>query len=325
MQTVWRTLLALDILGTLLVFFLTGLGHESGYLHAQADAVRWDDALIDLVVLSAARVSIYWLLFDTVTALATARARDVEQPRSNERFWLAIIIACSVVSFIYTVVKSAFIFHNGPSQYEGSAGIIAFLVLALVVVTLEMLLAVFRLSAYFKELVRKEIQSPSINNSADAAPEGVKKSKGASFMRLAKQAGPEKWILFAGLFCLVFSSGANIASPYFFGEIINAASTGHSSSGMARNIIILGIIYTIGSVASFFRVYLFTLAGQRFVARLRRLLFSAIVHQEIAFFDQNRTGELTNRLASDTAVVQDSLTMNLAMLVNYTLQVWRHR
>ena len=321
MQATWRSLLTLDILGSLLVFFLTGLGHESGYLHAQADSVRWDDALIDMVVLSAVRVSIYWILFDAIKALASARARDVELPQSKERVWLALVIALSVASFIYTIVKSAFIFHNGPSQYEGSVGIIAFLVLSLVVVTLELFLAVFRLNPYFKELVRQEIRSTSINGSDVSASSDVKKSKGATFMRLAKQAEPEKWILSAGLFCLVFSSGANIASPYFFGEIINAASTDHSSSGMARNIIILGIIYTVGSIAAFFRVYLFTLAGQRFVARLRCLLFSAIVHQEIAFFDQNRTGELTNRLSSDTAVVQDSITMNLAMLVNYTLQV----
>jgi ABC-type multidrug transport system fused ATPase/permease subunit len=41
------------------------------------------------------------------------------------------------------------------------------------------------------------------------------------------------------------------------------------------------------------------------VARIRREVFAAIVRQDIAFFDVTRTGELTNRLASDTAVIQD--------------------
>lgn len=32
--------------------------------------------------------------------------------------------------------------------------------------------------------------------------------------------------------------------------------------------------------------------------------------QEIGFFDKNRTGELTNRLASDTAVIQNAVTVS---------------
>jgi hypothetical protein len=41
--------------------------------------------------------------------------------------------------------------------------------------------------------------------------------------------------------------------------------------------------------------YCFQLAGQRFVARIRVNVFKAIINQEVAFFDTNRTGELTNR------------------------------
>ena len=61
--------------------------------------------------------------------------------------------------------------------------------------------------------------------------------------------------------------------------------------------------------------------GQRYVARLRCQLFNAIIKQEIAFFDVNRTGELTNRLASDTEVIQDLVTTNLSMLARYIVQI----
>lgn len=43
--------------------------------------------------------------------------------------------------------------------------------------------------------------------------------------------------------------------------------------------------------------------------------------QEIGFFDKSRTGELTNRLASDTQVIQNTVTTNISMLARYTLQM----
>lgn len=54
------------------------------------------------------------------------------------------------------------------------------------------------------------------------------------------------------------------------------------------------------------------LTGQRIVKRLRAAMFSSIVKQETAFFDKTRTGELINRLSSDTALLGRSVTENLS-------------
>lgn len=54
------------------------------------------------------------------------------------------------------------------------------------------------------------------------------------------------------------------------------------------------------------------LTGQRIVKRLRTTMFSSIVKQETAFFDKTRTGELINRLSSDTALLGRSVTENLS-------------
>ena len=83
-----------------------------------------------------------------------------------------------------------------------------------------------------------------------------------------------------------------------------------------------GLIYIGGAAASFMRSWLFTLAGQRLVARVRKEVFLAIISQEIAFFDTTRTGELTNRLSSDTAVIQNACTVNLSMLARYLVQIF---
>ncbi|RME51641.1 MAG: ATP-binding cassette domain-containing protein, partial [Deltaproteobacteria bacterium] len=62
---------------------------------------------------------------------------------------------------------------------------------------------------------------------------------------------------------------------------------------------------------------LFTVAGERIVTRLRRDLFSRIMIQDIAFFDGQRTGELINRLASDTAVLQNTVSVNISMALRF--------
>ena len=43
---------------------------------------------------------------------------------------------------------------------------------------------------------------------------------------------------------------------------------------------------------------------------LREILFQRILMQEIAFFDAERTGELTSRLSTDTTKVGDAIGMN---------------
>lgn len=41
-------------------------------------------------------------------------------------------------------------------------------------------------------------------------------------------------------------------------------------------------------------------------------MFSSVLKQETAFFDKTRTGELINRLSSDTALLGRSVTENLS-------------
>ena len=46
-----------------------------------------------------------------------------------------------------------------------------------------------------------------------------------------------------------------------------------------------------------------------------------IIFKDVAFFDETKTGELTNRLASDTQIIQNAVTVNISMLVRYALQI----
>src|SRR5207253_7927790 len=69
------------------------------------------------------------------------------------------------------------------------------------------------------------------------------------------------------------------------------------------------------------RYTLFSVAGERAVTRLREQLFARILDQEIGFFDQRRTGELTNRLSSDTTVLQSAVSANISIGLRSLAQI----
>ncbi len=165
----------------------------------------------------------------------------------------------------------------------------------------------------------------SINGSADGASAAKSKKKKfgkASIARLARLSKPELKYIIPGFFMLLASSATSIIAPMFFGRVVDAASGDHKSmTKLNLAVLWLGVIYIVGAVFSALRAWLFELAGQSLVARLRKMLFESIVKQEVAFFDTNRTGELTNRLSSDTQVVQNAATVNISMLLRYLVQI----
>ena len=74
----------------------------------------------------------------------------------------------------------------------------------------------------------------------------------------------------------------------------------------------LFIAFVIQGITASLRYYLFSMSGERMVLRLRQRLFESIFHQEVSFFDFNRTGELTSRLASDCTTLQNTVSVNVS-------------
>ena len=159
----------------------------------------------------------------------------------------------------------------------------------------------------------------------DEGEEGYKSStrKGkshANFGRLFQQARPEKLLLSLGVLNLMLSTGAQMYSPQLFGELIDYANNG-TSEQLNLTALKLGLVFLVASVFTFFRACLFTVAGERVVARLRKDLFYAITVQEVAFFDRNLTGDLLSRITADTTEIKNAVTVNISMGLRFAAQV----
>ncbi|XP_057304790.1 ATP-dependent translocase ABCB1-like isoform X3 [Hydractinia symbiolongicarpus] len=82
----------------------------------------------------------------------------------------------------------------------------------------------------------------------------------------------------------------------------------------ALGFLALGVV---DCVSLFFSAYLFGIAGEILTRRLRRMTFTAILKQEIAFFDHpdNSTGKLTARLATDASNVNGATSSRLNTMI----------
>ncbi len=166
-------------------------------------------------------------------------------------------------------------------------------------------------------------------------PEDVKTAppRSADWRRVLSLARPEGSMLVWASVALVLGSGLGLVAPRGIGLLMDAVriKEGLSAPALAAArtaaldtlngylLALMGVFVLVG-LLGFVRAWLFTLAGERVVARLRKDLYTSVIRQEIGFFDAQRTGELVNRLAADTGILQNSVTVNISMALRFVLQ-----
>jgi ABC-type multidrug transport system fused ATPase/permease subunit len=87
---------------------------------------------------------------------------------------------------------------------------------------------------------------------------------------------------------------------------------------VTESAIIILYLGTAAFVASYLQVTFFTLTAQRQALRIRRLYFTALVRQEMAWFDQQATGALSSRISSDIPKIQDAIGDKVASFLQFT-------
>ncbi|KAH9507216.1 ATP-binding cassette sub- B member 10, mitochondrial [Bulinus truncatus] len=173
---------------------------------------------------------------------------------------------------------------------------------------------IYRSNSKTLNRIKDIISSPQLKR-ADGPPSVANLAKPKNLKRLIGLAKDEKWKLTGALLCLMVSSAVTLSVPYFIGKIIDLIYTSEKDK-MMHNLTAfctsLLAIFFIGGLANFGRVYVIQSSSQRIVKKLREFLFAKIMRQEIGFFDKNKTGELINRLSSDTLVVSQALSQNIS-------------
>ncbi|MEC9464907.1 MAG: ABC transporter transmembrane domain-containing protein [Myxococcota bacterium] len=139
--------------------------------------------------------------------------------------------------------------------------------------------------------------------------------------RLVGLAVPEWRSLALGTVFLLIGSAMGLSYPQAIRVIVDEALGARDPAMVDMAVIAMLVIFGVQAVAVSLRYYLFTVAGERIVTRLRDHLFRGILAQEVGFFDQRRTGELTNRLSADTGVLQNTVSVNISMGLRFVASI----
>lgn len=89
---------------------------------------------------------------------------------------------------------------------------------------------------------------------------------------------------------------------YFFNVFVSSIDTGSFVEDMKAPSLRLFGMYLAQAGFTFVYIFLLSQIGEQMAAKIRQDLFRQIIIQDLEFFDENRTGELVNRLTAD---VQD--------------------
>lgn len=128
----------------------------------------------------------------------------------------------------------------------------------------------------------------------------IKAKRRSELRTLILLAAPEKWTLMQAIALLLVSSSVTMAVPFCFGKVIDVINTVERTNmkeNLNRLTLALFVVFLIGGVSNFGRVYLMSTAGYRITQSLRKQAYAAILQQETAMFDRESTGELVGRLS----------------------------
>ncbi|PRP86759.1 efflux ABC transporter permease/ATP-binding protein [Planoprotostelium fungivorum] len=160
----------------------------------------------------------------------------------------------------------------------------------------------------FKKFVAPPV--PIVDESAP--PVKSDKPQKAEMKRLLTIAAPETKLFAGASLALLAGTIAQLTLPAIMGVIIDTISNPQPQYTLGMIMVGVGGVFGLQMITTFFRYTLLNLASEKIIKRLRENVFANLVKQDVTFFDQNKTGELINRLSSDTAIMGKTMTANLA-------------
>jgi ATP-binding cassette subfamily B protein len=125
-----------------------------------------------------------------------------------------------------------------------------------------------------------------------------------NFFRLAKQfyrfLSDEKVRLIISFLAILANSAVSIAIPFILGYTIDHFIQNKNFSGLVEYSLIIFGIYLIGFATSFIQTRNMGFIGQNILFKLRQALFTKIQSLPLAFFNENKLGDLISRINNDT-------------------------
>jgi ABC-type multidrug transport system fused ATPase/permease subunit len=137
----------------------------------------------------------------------------------------------------------------------------------------------------------------------------------------------EKRIFLPSLAALFFTAVLSLAFPYYLKELIgnpaDALRQGIDPAVVVANsnrivLTLIGVL-AVQSIIAFFRVQGFIRSGEAALNHLRRDIFAHLVQLPVRFYQEQRSGALSNRVSADLGIVRDTLLNAVPQAVRHTV------
>jgi ATP-binding cassette subfamily B protein len=129
---------------------------------------------------------------------------------------------------------------------------------------------------------------------------GGKRSLRAGIKRFAPLIVPERGRLAVAVAAMLVSSGATLTGPVIIGRAIDTYVRLKDSRGLLVSSVLLLALYVIGVAASYTQIRTMGGVGRRVLFSLRNELFAKLQDLPLAFFTENKAGDLISRVNNDT-------------------------
>lgn len=143
----------------------------------------------------------------------------------------------------------------------------------------------------------------------------TKQRNRALFMRVVRFSKPDALLLSGAFVFLSLAVICDMFIPFYTGKVIDILGDRYQPNSFMSAIFLMGLLSMGSSLSSGLRGGLFMCTLSRLNKRVRLMLFHALVKQEIGFFEDIKTGDLTSRLSTDTKLMSQSVAMNVNILL----------
>ena len=125
----------------------------------------------------------------------------------------------------------------------------------------------------------------------------------------------EKWPFVGAVAAIVISSLATLVAPVLIVRIIDTDIRQKNTHGLVIGALLVLAIYVAGAVASYVQVLTMGGVGRRVLFHLRNALFLKLQDLPVAFFNENKAGDLISRLNNDTDKLNQFVSQALMQFV----------
>ena len=167
--------------------------------------------------------------------------------------------------------------------------------------------------------MRRRLNRQQAKKPDDAPP--ITRSGVATFARLLRYIRPYwRWMAVA-VFALVVSSLLGLVLPLVVRNLVDFVFINKDFVDLNRVTVALVVVFIFQSLFTFIQQMALAYVGEHAVADIRIDVYTHLQELPLSFYAERRTGELVSRLTNDVALLQQSITWNLVILLRQVITI----